>query len=191
MRAIVEAIEAGRLDAEARLVVSNNSDSFGLEFARKHGLPTRHVSGKTEGSPQAEDHAIAEAMTAAGVELIVLSGYMKKLGPETLRRFSGRVLNIHPAYLPHHGGRGMYGRRVHEAVHRSGATFTGATIHVVDEEYDRGPHLRRRRVAVKPGHTVDDIEANVRKVEAGLYLQVLREIARRNKQVMPKRRRKA
>lgn len=187
MRAIVEAVEAGGLDAEARLVLSNNSESYGLTFAKERGLPWRHVSSRTEGTPEAEDRAIAEAMTAADVEVIVLSGYMKKLGPETLKRFSGRVLNIHPAYLPHHGGQGMYGRRVHEAVHKRGDAFTGATVHVVDEEYDRGPHLRRRRVEVKPGHTVDDIEANVRKVEPGLYLQVLREIIRRDKRVMPRR----
>jgi phosphoribosylglycinamide formyltransferase-1 len=173
LRAIVAAIAEGALEAEAALVVSNNADAPALAFAREQGLPARHLSATTEGSPEAADRAIAEAMTACGADLIVMSGYLRKLGPETLRRFEGRVLNIHPALLPRHGGQGMYGRRVHEAVLRDGDGTTGATVHLVDAEYDHGPPLLQAEVPVLADDTVDTLQARVMALEPELYLQVL------------------
>jgi phosphoribosylglycinamide formyltransferase-1 len=177
MRAIVDAIGAGALDAEARLVIGNNPGSAALQFAQTQGLPWRHISQASEGSAEAADQAIAEAMSAAGVELIVLSGYMRKLGAHTLGRYRGRILNIHPALLPRHGGQGMYGRRVHEAVHAAGDRVTGASIHLVESDYDTGPVIARREVPLLPGDSVDDIEARVRAAEPGLYVDTLQRIA--------------
>ena len=116
-------------------------------------------------------------MAAAGVELVVLSGYMRKLGPQTLQRFSGRILNIHPALLPRHGGQGLYGRRVHEAVRASGDTVTGASIHLVDGDYDTGPVIASARTPVHPQDSAQDIEARVRALEPGLLVETLRRIA--------------
>lgn len=179
MRAIVGAIGAGRLDAQALLLVSNNSDSAALTWAREQGLPARHISGRTEGSPEAADLAIAGAMTGAGVELLVLSGYLRPVGPVTLARFRGRILNIHPALLPKYGGQGMYGRFVHEAVLANGEAETGATIHVVDGEYDHGPVVAQRRVPVLAGDTPETLAARVMAVEPDLFVDTLREIAER------------
>lgn len=179
MRAIVGAIGAGRLDAQALLLVSNNSDSAALAWAREQGLPARHISGRTEGSPEAADLAIAGAMTGAGVELLVLSGYLRPVGPVTLARFRGRILNIHPALLPKYGGQGMYGRFVHEAVLANGEAETGATIHVVDGEYDHGPVVAQRRVPVLPGDTPETLAARVMAVEPDLFVETLREIQAR------------
>ena len=177
MRAIVTAARGGELAAEPRLVISNNLDSEAVAFAGVQHLPWRHISAATEGSPQAADRAVADALQAAGVELVVLSGYMRKLGPETLSRYRGRILNIHPALLPKYGGRGMYGRRVHEAVRASGDTITGASIHLVDNDYDTGPVIARAEVPIGSGDSVDDIEARVRSIEPGLYVDTLRQIA--------------
>jgi phosphoribosylglycinamide formyltransferase 1 len=177
MRAILNAIAAGELDAEARLLVVNNSGCGAAAAAKAAGVPCRHISARTEGDAEAADRAIADAMTAAGAELIVLSGYMRRLGPKTLERFSGRILNIHPALLPRHGGQGLYGRRVHEAVHASGDAVTGASIHLVESEYDTGPVIARREVHVGPEDGVDDIEARVRSIEPGLFVETLRRIA--------------
>src|SRR5690606_19042127 len=113
-----------------------------LAFAAEHGVPTRVIPTKAD--PQAADERLAQAMTDAGVELIVLSGYLRQLGPRTLARYAGRVLNIHPGPIPMFGGRGMYGRRVHEAVIESGTTASAVTVHVVDEEYDHGPPVAAR-----------------------------------------------
>ncbi len=178
MRAVLAAIAAGDLNAEARILIGNNRGCAAIAAAEAGGLAWRHISIATEGAPEAADRAIAEALAGAGAELIVLSGYMRKLGPETLRRFSGRVLNIHPALLPRHGGQGLYGRRVHEAVRASGDVVTGATVHLVDGDYDTGPVIAQVSAPVAPGDTVDDIEARVRALEPGLLVDTLRRIAR-------------
>lgn len=177
MRAILDAIAAGELDAEARVLVANNADCAAAVAARAAGVPCRHISARTEGSFEASDHAIAQAMADAGADLIVLSGYMRKIGPEMLARYRGRILNIHPALLPRHGGQGLYGRRVHEAVRASGDEVTGASIHLVDSDYDTGPVIARREVPVLKGDSVEDIEARVRAIEPGLFVETLRRIA--------------
>lgn len=180
MRAILAAIDAGELDAEARLVISNNADSAALAFARERGLAALHVSGRTEGSAEAADARIAAALTEAGVEQVICSGYLRPVGPRTLAAFEGRVLNIHPALLPAYGGQGMYGRRVHEAVVAAGERETGATVHVVDAEYDHGPIVRQRRIAIEPGDTAETIEARVMAAEPGLFIETLRALAGRS-----------
>ena len=111
-RAIVAAIKAGDLAAEARLLVSNNRNAPALAFAAEEGVGALTIA--TQADPEAADARLAEALAAHGVEIIVLSGYLRQLGPETLRRYVGRVLNIHPGPLPRVclAGHGMYGRRV-------------------------------------------------------------------------------
>ena len=175
MRAIMTAISDGDLDAEARLVVSNKREAPALAFAAQHGAPTLFIPTKSD--PAAADDALAAALQAAGVELVVLSGYLRKLGPTTLGAYAGRVLNVHPALLPKFGGPGMYGRRVHEAVAASGDAVSGATVHVVDEEYDHGPPLASLEVALAPGDDAAAIEAKVTAAEPGLLVDVLRRIS--------------
>jgi phosphoribosylglycinamide formyltransferase-1 len=115
-----------------------------------------HLSSTTHPEPGALDSAILDALQSREVELVVLAGYMKKLGPKTLHAFEGRILNSHPALLPRFGGHGMFGRAVHEAVLAAGVNQTGITIHLVDEEYDHGTIVAQCNVPVLPG---DDVEA--------------------------------
>jgi phosphoribosylglycinamide formyltransferase 1 len=175
MRAIVAACRDGRLGAEPVLVVSNRKDSPALAFASEHGVAARCIP--TIKDPDAADAALAESLAAAGAELVVLSGYLRKLGPRTLAAFRGRILNVHPALLPDFGGQGMYGRRVHEAVLAAGVAQTGATVHVVDDEYDHGPPVAQARVPVLAGDSAADIEARVMAAEPGLYIDTLQRIA--------------
>jgi phosphoribosylglycinamide formyltransferase-1 len=174
-RAIVTAIHAGELPAEARLLVSNNKSAPALSFAFETGVPALCIP--TQGAPDAADAQLADAMMSHGVEVIVLSGYLRQLGPRTLGRFAGRILNIHPGPLPEFGGHGMYGRRVHEAVIAAGAAESGIVIHLVDEEYDRGPVIARRSVPVEPGDTPESLEARVTAMEPGFFVETLRRIA--------------
>lgn len=174
-RAIVEAIAAARLPAEARLLVSNNRKSGALAFAEARGVPGLCLP--TERDPVAADLALRDAMEVAQVELIVLSGYLRKLGPATLARYENRVINIHPGLLPEFGGEGMYGRHVHEAVIEAGARLSGATIHLVDEEYDRGPILARRELALETGETVDSLEQRITTLEPLFFVETLQAIA--------------
>jgi phosphoribosylglycinamide formyltransferase-1 len=175
MRAIIAAIEAGQLDAEARLTVSNRRDAPALAFATARGVATLFIPTKAD--PDAADAALAAALRCAGVELVVLSGYLRKLGPSTLAAYAGCVLNVHPALLPKFGGPGMYGRRVHEAVAASGELVSGATVHVVDGEYDHGPPVAAIEVALSQGDDAAAIEAKVTAAEPGLLVDVLRRIS--------------
>lgn len=176
MRAILAAVEAGTLDAQARLVVSNNRNAPALAFAAEHGVPTLCVP--TQSDPEAADDRLCAALQAAGVELVVLSGYLRRLGPRTLSAYRDRVLNIHPGPLPDFGGEGMYGRRVHEAVIAAGAGQSEICIHLVDEEYDRGPVVARRAVPVEPGDTAEALETRVLAQEPPFFVETLQQIAR-------------
>ncbi len=175
MRAILAAIEAGTLDAKARLAVSNRREAPALAFAAEHGVPTRRLA--TRADPDAADAALAAALRGAGVELVILSGYLRKLGPATLKAYEGRILNIHPALLPKHGGPGMYGRRVHEAVAAAGDPVSGVTVHLVDADYDHGPPLAALEIPLAPGDDAAAIEAKVTAAEPGLFVDVLRRIS--------------
>lgn len=175
-RAIVAAIGARELAAEARLLVSNNRSAPALAFAAEQGIPALAVP--TQSDPDAADRRLAEAMAGHGVELIVLSGYLRQLGPETLTRYSGRILNIHPGPLPRFGGHGMYGRRVHEAVIAAGVAESGVCIHLVDEEYDRGPVIARCSSPVRPDDTAETLEARITALEPGFFVETLGRIAR-------------
>jgi len=175
MRAIVGAIESGRLRAEPRLTVSNRPGTPALAFAGAHGIPQCVVPTKAD--PVRADRMLALALAGAGVELVVLSGYLRKLGPETLGAYANRILNIHPALLPAFGGPGMYGRRVHEAVAASGVAETGVTVHLVDDQYDHGPIVATKHIGLDTGESAASIEAKVTAAEPGFFVQVLQRIA--------------
>jgi len=174
-RAILAAIEAGTLAAEARLVVSNRREAPALAFAAAHGVATRAIA--TVADPEGADAALAAALRGAGAELVILSGYLRKLGPATLAAYENRVLNIHPALLPKYGGQGMYGRRVHEAVAASGDAVSGASVHIVDGDYDHGPLVASLEIALAPGDDAAAIEAKVMAAEPVFFVDVLRRLA--------------
>ena len=176
MQAIVDACTQGHLDAKPCVVISNNSASLALQRARKEGIPAHHISAETHPGVE-EDREILRVLQEHGVDTVVLAGYMKRIGPQTLAAYRGRILNIHPALLPRFGGEGMYGRRVHEAVLQAGETVTGVTVHVVDELYDHGPILAQVEVPVHQGDTADTLAARVLQQEHRLYAETLSRIA--------------
>ena len=178
MQAIIDACTSGCLEAEPRVVISNNSSSPALERARREGIPYFHLSGRTHQSPEDLDRAILETLEAHQVNLVVLAGYMKRLGRQTLSRYPGLILNIHPALLPRYGGRGMFGRRVHEAVLAAGDRVTGVTIHRVDLRYDHGEIVAQCEVPVVEGDTADSLSERVLQREHEFYVETLRRISR-------------
>jgi phosphoribosylglycinamide formyltransferase-1 len=177
LQAILDAIDSGALPAVACVVISNNSEATALSRAAARGIPALHLSSKTHPDPDALDRTILAALQANRANLVVLAGYMKKLGPRTLAAFANRVLNIHPALLPQHGGRGMYGMRVHHAVLAAGDPESGPTVHLVTSEYDEGPILAQARIPVLPGDSPESLQARVLEQEHRLYPDVLRRIA--------------
>jgi phosphoribosylglycinamide formyltransferase-1 len=177
MQAVLDAVAAGTLAADVAVVISNNSDSGALRRARAAGVPAVRLSSVTHPDAEALDRAILEALTGAGVEVVLLAGYMKKLGARVLQAYRGRILNTHPALLPKFGGQGMYGTRVHEAVLAAGESETGVSVHLVDAEYDTGPVLAQCRVPVLPGDSVETLAARVQASERKFLVETLAEIA--------------
>ena len=161
MQAVIDACKSGRLAAKPRVVISNNSGSGTLARADQEGIPCYHLSGRTHPDPVQLDAAILDALLHHETDLVILVGYMKKLGPRTLERYAGRIINIHPALLPEFGGLGMYGARVHQAVLAAGEKETGVTIHLVDAEYDTGPIVAQCRVPVLADDTVESLAQRV------------------------------
>jgi phosphoribosylglycinamide formyltransferase-1 len=173
MQAVIDACRSGRLRAQPSVVISNNSRSGAIERARCAGIPSLHLSSATHPDPGDLDRAICDTLAAHGVDLVVLAGYMKRIGPRTLSRYAGSIINIHPALLPRFGGQGMYGIRVHEAVLASGAKETGVTIHLVDAEYDHGPIVAQHRVPVMDGDTPESLAHRVLEQEHRLLVETL------------------
>ena len=174
LQAILDRCASGELPARVGVVISNNSDAGALERARRAGVPTVHLSSKTHPDPDALDRAITDVLQSHGVNLVLLAGYMKKLGAALVQAFPNRILNIHPALLPAFGGEGMYGLRVHRAVIESGARITGVTVHLADEEYDHGPIVDQEAVRVDQDDTPESLAARVLEVEHHLYSAVIR-----------------
>ncbi|MFC3860687.1 phosphoribosylglycinamide formyltransferase [Deinococcus antarcticus] len=175
---LVQACRDGLLDAAAVALVSNNSQSPALAWAREAGLKTAHLSSAKYPDADELDDRICTFLVDSGADTLVLSGYMREIGPRVLQAFSGRLVNIHPSLLPRHGGRGMYGDRVHEAVLAAGDTESGATVHLVTAGIDEGPILAQARVPVLPGDDLASLKARVQAVEGELMLQAVRELAK-------------
>lgn len=177
MQAIIDACNQRQLDAVPAVLITNNACCQALHRARKESIPYCIANSETctEGSP---DETILKCLLEYRVDLVVLAGYMKKVGSLILSRFEGRVINIHPSLLPKYGGRGMYGLRVHESVLAAGESQTGATVHLVDEDYDRGLILAQEKVSIKPGDTAATLAARVLEVEHKLLVETLSKIIR-------------
>ena len=177
LQAILDACVAGKLHAQPQVIISNNSASGALARARRAGVPAVHLSGRTHPDPEDLDRAICGALAENGSEVVCLCGYMKRLGRLTLNAFKGRILNIHPALLPKFGGQGFYGKAVHGAVLAAGEVESGATVHLVDAEYDTGPIVAQKTVPVLADDTPEDLAARVLTQEHLIYTETLQRIA--------------
>ena len=173
LQAVLDACRSETLPARVGIVISNNSDSGALRRAREAGVQVAHLSGQTHPDAESLDAAICANLQAHRVDIVLLAGYMKQLGPKTLGAFRNRILNTHPALLPKYGGKGMYGLRVHQTVLASGESITGVSIHLVDEEYDTGPIIAQCSVPVVPGDTPETLAARVQQNERKLVVEVL------------------
>ena len=177
LQAILDAIVAGRLSATMAVVVSNNRESGALRRARAVGVPAVHLSSVTHPDPEDLDLAIRDTLDGAQVDLVVLAGYLKKLGAQVLGQYRGRIVNTHPALLPKFGGKGMFGRRVHEAVLAAGDSQTGVSLHLVDAEYDTGRVIAQCHVPVFAGDSVDGLASRVQERERAFIVETLAALA--------------
>lgn len=157
-----------RRGGDVALVLSNRTTAGALDRARQRGI---------EAVVPAAAESLTELLADHAIDLVVLAGYLRLVPAELVHRYAGRIINIHPALLPAFGGSGMYGLRVHQAVLDSGATVTGATVHFVDEEFDRGTIIAQWPVPVLAGDDATKLAARVLRVEHLLYPRVVNAVA--------------
>ena len=169
---LAECISRGELNAEIALVISSRSTAKGIERARELGLCVETFRPRDFPSRQAFEEAQQARILEESPDLLLLAGYLLHFPVPT--GFTGRVLNIHPALLPAHGGKGMYGDNVHAAVLEAGDKISGCTVHVVDEIYDNGPPVLQMEVPVLEGDTVDSLAARVFEAECRAYPEAVR-----------------
>ena len=173
--AVLDALDTERIrGARIAVVVSNNSTAGILEIAQAHAIPAVHLSRKQYASDEEFNDAFLALLRAHDTGLIVLAGYMKRLPASVVAAYRHRIINIHPALLPDFGGQGMYGIHVHEAVLAAGRTVSGATVHLVDNEYDHGAIVLQEQVQVLPGDTPASLAERVLHVEHRLLPEAIR-----------------
>ncbi len=162
LQAIIDAIAEGRIrDAGIVRVISNKKDAYALQRAEQAGIKTAVVSRKDHSDAGDFDRAMLEALDGASPELIVLAGFLVVLSQEIIKKYEGRIINIHPSLIPSFCGEGFYGLKVHEEVLKRGVKVTGATVHFVDEGCDTGPIILQKAVDIEPDDTPEILQRRV------------------------------
>lgn len=168
LQAVIDAAQAD-LPVDIRAVISNKMDAYGLERARRAGIPTRVLNHKDYADRASYDAALAQLIDDCGAELVVLAGFMRILSDGFVRRYEGRMLNIHPSLLPRHRGLDTHARAL-----AAGDDEHGATVHFVSPELDAGPIIIQARVPVQPDDSPESLAARVLREEHRIYPEAIR-----------------
>ena len=164
LQAIIDSIREGTItDVQISLVLSNNKNAYALERAKAAGIPARAISPKDYGTRQQFNDALLSAVQESGAQLVVLAGFLCVIPPEMVEAYPNRIINIHPALIPSFCGKGMYGIRPHEAALARGVKVSGATVHLVNENYDEGPILLQKCVDILPDDTPEVLQKRIMK----------------------------
>lgn len=156
LQSIIDACEAGKINGEIRLVISNRKQAYGLERARLHGIQAEWIKDGDE---------ILKRFEEEKIDVVVLAGYLAIVGDKLIEQYKNRIINIHPSLIPSFCGPGFYGMHVHEAVFKRGVKVSGATVHFVTGEVDGGPIILQRAVDISDLETPEDIQARVLEIE--------------------------
>lgn len=156
LQSIIDACEAGKINGQIRLVISNRKKAYGLERARLHGIQAEWIKDEDE---------ILKRFEEEKIDVVVLAGYLAIVGDKLLEQYKNRIINIHPSLIPSFCGPGFYGMHVHEAVFKRGVKVSGATVHFVTGEVDGGPIILQRAVDISDLETPEDIQARVLEIE--------------------------
>ncbi len=174
-KAILDAIYSGTIrNSRIALVISNNSDAGALTIAQENNIPALHISRKQFDSDEKLNKTLLGILNDHKINFILLTGYMKRIDPVIIQAFKNRIVNIHPALLPKYGGSGMYGIHVHETVIANKEKISGASVHIVDEEYDHGPIVLQKTVPVEANDTPETLAARVLQIEHEIYPEAIR-----------------
>lgn len=177
LQAIINAIKNNRLkDVHIVAVISNKKDAYALERAKNAGIESVFLDPKQFTNNIDYDKKLVEMISNYNVDLIVLAGYMKILTEGFINAFPNKIINIHPALLPNFGGKGMYGKYVHEAVLKSGVKESGCTVHFVTREVDAGPIILQKKVSVTLGDTIESLSKRVLAEEHKLLVEAIEKV---------------
>ena len=168
LQSIIDNINQGKLKATINLVVSDNPNAFALERAKNNNIPTYIIQGLDLNS---RDLELYDVLSKYEIDLIVLAGYIKMIGPKLIEKY--KIINTHPSLLPKFGGKGMHGMHVHEAVIAAKEKYSGATIHFVNQEYDKGAIISQTVVEVLPTDDANSLSAKVQAAEKIQLINVL------------------
>ena len=182
---LLEKIDAGEVPGEVRVVIASKTKAFGLERARRRGIPAVPIPRKQHPDVGEFNDAVHAVLDEYDIDLVLLLGFLSPF--ETRGRFEGRTMNVHPALIPAFCGKGYYGHRVHEEVIESGVKLTGATVHFVDAEYDHGPIILQHTVPVHDDDTAASLAARVFTAECEAYPKALQLLAEGRVQVSGRR----
>jgi phosphoribosylglycinamide formyltransferase 1 len=172
LQAIIDSIERKELDAEIAVVISNIKDAYALERSKNHNIPPVVINHKDFQNREAFEKSLIEELDKRKVDLVCLAGFMRVLTPFFVSHYKNRIMNIHPALLP--AFKGLYGHHVHEAVLKSGAKFSGCSVHFVIEDVDGGPIIVQRIVSVKENDTPDTLAERILVEEHKAYSEAIK-----------------
>ncbi len=172
LQAIIDNIASGQLSAKLVAVISNRDQAYGLERARRHGIPTQVIAATLHPDRTAYDQALMQCIDSYSPQLIVLAGFMRILTTEFVQHYAGRLINIHPSLLPKHKG-----LHTHQRALDAGDNEHGATVHFVTPELDSGPIILQMKVPILPNDTAEELQQRVHQAEHQLYPEALRRIA--------------
>ncbi|TFH01064.1 MAG: phosphoribosylglycinamide formyltransferase [Calditrichales bacterium] len=167
--AILEKIKTGEIPAEVGICITNSRDAGVIDVSKKQGIPISVVLPKNYPDAGSFNDAVLSLLINHEIDYVILAGYLKLLGPQIVNHFSNRILNIHPALLPSFGGKGMYGHHVHDAVYKRGVKVSGATVHLVNTEFDAGPIVLQKAVSIESAASAEEIAKRVLEVEHEIY----------------------
>jgi phosphoribosylglycinamide formyltransferase-1 len=173
-QAILEQINNGLISTTVGLCITNNPNAGIIDIAKAAGISVKIFPPKDYSDSQAYNEAIFNALIESQIDFIVLAGYLKLIGRQIVERYSNKIINIHPALLPAFGGKGMYGHHVHDAVFSRGVKFSGATVHLVNSEYDAGPIVLQKAVSIEDVQSGDEIARRVLEIEHEIFPQAVK-----------------
>ena len=183
LQSLIDHIEEGTLDAEISLVVSSRPDAYGIERAKKAGIPVLVMTREAYADAAAANQRIADALKDAGAEYVIMAGYMRMVTSEILDAYPDRVVNLHPALLP-----SFKGAHAIEDAYNFGVKVTGGTVHFANADYDKGPIIAQRAVEVREGESIEALEARIHAAEHELYPHVVQLLAEGRVSVCPETR---
>lgn len=176
LQSIIDATESGAIQGEISVVVSNRKNAYGLERAKNHSIPAIYIGKGNYPLVKEAEKELLKTLEAHKIDVLVLAGYLNILSPELIERYRNKIINVHPSLIPAYCGAGYYGMKVHEAVVANGETYSGATVHFVDEGTDTGAIIVQERVALTQDETAETLAKKVLAIEHRLLVETTKEL---------------